>query len=188
MLLATASSWILLNGRPGREIVHRRGVRQGDSLSPLVFILAMEVLGRLFKTTQSDGLIRGLGQFGIRHQCSLYADDVILFPRPDVDEAEAIKEILRIYGDASGLPANLAKCSVTEVHGAGDALHEVRQVLGCQIAEFPIRYLGLPLSTSTVPPAEVRKVVDAVAQRLPNCHGPLMAKSGRLIWIKSVLS
>jgi hypothetical protein len=148
----------------------------------------MEVLGRLFMTAQQDGLIRGLQQFGIKHQCSLYADDVILLARPDIDEAQAIKEILRIFGDASGLRTNLAKCSITEIYGAGEAMEEVRQVLGCQMVEFPIRYLGLPLSTSKVPRAEVRKVVEAVSRRLPSCHGPLMAESGRLIWIKSVLS
>lgn len=44
------------------------------------------------------------------------------------------------------------------------------------------------MSTKKVPKAQIQSTVDAVARRLPACHGPLMAKSGRLIWIKSVLS
>ena len=48
VLLSTASSKILLNGVPGAPITHRRGVRQGDALSPLLFIIAMEVLNKLF--------------------------------------------------------------------------------------------------------------------------------------------
>jgi len=47
-LLRTATSRILLNGQPGPIIQHRRGVRQGDPLSPMLFILAMDVLNRLF--------------------------------------------------------------------------------------------------------------------------------------------
>jgi hypothetical protein len=78
-LLSTASSRILLNGKPGAPIKHRRGVRQGDSLSPMLFILAMEVLARLFSTTMEQGIIRPLQTQTIKHHCSMYADDVILF-------------------------------------------------------------------------------------------------------------
>ena len=53
--------------------------------------------------------------------------------------------------------------------------------------QFPIRYLGLPLSTKKLPKAEYHSLVEAVARKMPNCHGSLMARSGRLIWIKSVL-
>lgn len=57
----------------------------------------------------------------------------------------------------------------------------MQQVLGCRFECFPIRYLALPLSTSKVPKHDIRKTVDAVARRLPPSHGPLMAKSGRLV-------
>lgn len=82
----------------------------------------------------------------------------------------------------------MAKCSITNVYGADSSIEAIQQVLGCQITTFPIRYLGLPLSTSKLPKDQIRKTVDAVARRLPACHGPLMAKSGRLIWVKSVLT
>jgi hypothetical protein len=157
-------------------------------LSPMLFILAMEALSRLLSLAQQEGVIRGMNQPGIKHICSIYADDVILFAHPSVNEANAIRELLRIFGDASGLRTNLAKCSITEIYGAQDTLADVQRILGCQVAQFPIRYLGLPLSTSKVPKAAIHSCVDAVARRLPTCHGPLMARSGRLVWIKSVLS
>lgn len=148
----------------------------------------MEVLTRIFVKAQEDGVLRELGQPVIKHQCSIYADDVILFAHPCRHEANAIKRILQIFGDASGLRTNLSKCSITEVYGAGDELERMQQILGCKIQPFPIKYLGLPLSTRKVPKQEIRKAVDAVARRLQPAHGPLMAKSGRLIWVRSVLS
>jgi len=108
-LLCTASSRILLNGRQGPPIKHLRGVRQGDSLSPMLFIIAMDVLHRLFIKASHDGVFRKLEPFEVRYQCSMHRDDVILFIRPTVQEARAVKRILTIFGEASGLKTNLSK-------------------------------------------------------------------------------
>jgi hypothetical protein len=63
-------------------------------------------------------VLRSLAQEGIRYQCSLYADDVILFAYLEVCEARAIKAILQIFEEASGLKNNMAKCSITNIFGA----------------------------------------------------------------------
>jgi hypothetical protein len=81
----------------------------------------------------------------------------------------------------------LAKCSITPIYGGEEALEEIVNILGCQVQHFPIRYLDLPLSTKKIPKAAVHSMVEAVARKMPPCHGSLMARSGRLVWIKSVL-
>jgi len=137
----------MLNGKQGPPIKHLRGVRQGDSLSPMLFIIAMDVLHKLLAKASTDGVLRPLQIPEIKFHCSLYADDVILFIRPSVHEARAVKHILQIFGDASGLRTNLSKCSVTPIFGGEAALPEIINILGCQVQEFPIRYLGMQLST-----------------------------------------
>lgn len=129
----------------------------------------------------NQGWLRKMEPQEIRFQCSLYADDAILFIRPSVQEASAVKEILRIFGDATGLKTNLAKCSITPIFGGEDALQDIISILGCQVQQFPIKYLGLPLSTKKIPKAEFQTVVEAVARKLPPCHGSLMERSGRLV-------
>jgi hypothetical protein len=57
--------------------------------------------------------------FGTVH-CSLYADNIMLFMHPDAREAWAVKELLRVFGEASGLHTNLAKCSITPIYGSDE--------------------------------------------------------------------
>ncbi|GJN34773.1 hypothetical protein PR202_gb23469 [Eleusine coracana subsp. coracana] len=58
----------------------------------------------------------------------------------------------------------------------------------CWVTPFPIKYLGLPLSTKKIPKAHLQPLVDKVAAKLPLWQGPLMPRSSRLVLIKSVLA
>ena len=149
------------------------GVRQGDSLSPMLFIIVMEAFARLVHSAAESRLLRPTEAAPIRHHCSIYADDVILFMHPSTEEANAIKTILHIFGDASGLRMNLGKCSIMPIHIPEDNTQQIQAILGCQLVDFPITYLGLPLSVKKVPKAKIQSAVDAVARRMSSRHpGP----------------
>jgi hypothetical protein len=107
----------------------------------MLFILVMDTLSRLFGKASEQGLLQPIGHPAIKFQCSLYADDVILFASPTVLEARVIARIMTIFGDASDLKTNLSKCSITPIHGADELLDELHEVLHCQISQFPITYL-----------------------------------------------
>ena len=59
---------------------------------------------------------------------------------------------------------------------------ETVNILGYQVQPFPIRYLGLPLSTRSIPKANCQAPVEQVARKMPSCHGSLMVRSERLVW------
>lgn len=67
--------WIeaLLSTASSRVLHHLRGVRQGDSLSPMLFIIAMDVLQRLFLKAANDGVLRRMEPPEIQFQCSMYS-------------------------------------------------------------------------------------------------------------------
>lgn len=74
----------------------------------MLFIIAMDMLHRLFAKAVSEGVLKRVRPSEIKYQCSLYADDVIMFIRPTgVQEATAGKHILSLFGDVSGLQTNL---------------------------------------------------------------------------------
>ena len=102
-LLSSSSTQILLNGVPGNHISHRRGLRQGDPLSPMLFILAMDVLGHMISKAENKGLLLPLCRRNLHHRISIYADDVVMFIRPEADDIAVILDILNLFGEATGL-------------------------------------------------------------------------------------
>lgn len=156
MILTNCSSCILLNGVPGLSIVHERGLRQGDPLSPMLFILVMEVLNCLVQKAADVGLLRPLRNQDIKYRASLYADDVILFLNPVEQEMLAVRSILASFAGASGLITNLRKCAITPIRCSEDDIALATSIFPCQVVHFPCRYLGLPLSVKRIPKASVQ--------------------------------
>jgi hypothetical protein len=81
----------------------------------MLFVLAMEVLGRLIRWAESQTIFSPPRCAAVHSRVSLYADDVVMFIAPKIDDIVAIKTILQIFGDASGLYTNLDKCVATTI-------------------------------------------------------------------------
>jgi hypothetical protein len=187
ILLSTASTKVLLNGEPGPEIWHRRGLRQGDPLSPQLFVLAVDTLGRLLRRATEVGILRQLHPRRTIPTVSLYADDVVMFCHPLCTEVEAIREILLLFGCASGLRVNYTKSTITLIRCTPEEIGPVAQQLGCPIVELPLKYLGIPLTIRKPTSAQLQPMIDRVAGMLPKWKARLMDRAGRLTLVKSVL-
>ncbi|KAM0857912.1 hypothetical protein ACQ4PT_048153 [Festuca glaucescens] len=94
LLLSTASTIILVNTNPSAEFFHHRGVRQGDPLSPMLFVLVMQVFHYLVDLSARLGLLAALP--GSRGACrtSLYADDTVIFFKPTLSDCDTIKQLI----------------------------------------------------------------------------------------------
>lgn len=144
--LASSTSRVLLNGIPGTAFAHRRGLRQGDPLSPLLFILDMDPLQKLLEKATVDGVLSPLRHVAARMRVSLYADDAAPFVNPVRDDFIAIREILKCFGDASGLRVSLSKCSATPTRCQDIDLNHTLEPFGGEMGTLPCKYVGLPLN------------------------------------------
>jgi hypothetical protein len=125
-ILGTASTKILLNGVAGRRICHARGLRHGDPLLPMLFVLVMEVINHTVCWLDDEGLLAQLGVAGTVQRVSLYADDLVLFVAPNDQDLRVLKSTLQIFGLTSGLFANLDKSVATSMHCREDDIARVQ--------------------------------------------------------------
>ena len=93
----------------GQKFSHAQGLRQEDPVSPLLFVIAMDVLTSLITKAQECGMLSRMSGCTPMQRLSIYADDVVLFVRPTVSYLRFVKEAPHIFGNASGLHINYAK-------------------------------------------------------------------------------
>jgi hypothetical protein len=82
ILFSTTSSRALINGVQGDTFDNKRGVRQGDPLSPMLFILAFDPLQRILDLASEHSILTPLPLAAAKLRTSLYADDVAIFINP----------------------------------------------------------------------------------------------------------
>jgi hypothetical protein len=187
LLLSRSSTHVLVNGQAGDQFWHARGLRQGNPCSPMIFVLIFNTLNGIFRIAEEAGVFEPLTRFGIKHHLS-FADDVVLLIKPSVQEATAAVELLRVFGNASGLHCNLAKSSVSPIRCGDVDLQPIISILGCPVQHFPIQYLGLPLSVNHLSKADLQPLVDKITRSVPAWTAVLMKKSGRLVYINAKLA
>ncbi|KAM0914874.1 hypothetical protein ACQ4PT_011243 [Festuca glaucescens] len=181
MMLATSSSRVILNGVVGPRFLHRHGVRQGDPLSPLLFILAIEPLHRLFDLATEAGLLSPLHGRKARLRCFLYAVDAAVFLNLVRFEMAHVHAILQSFGAASGLHVNLAKSTVYGICYQDLDLADIVSPLQASTGSFPCRYLGLPLSFRRPRQIDFQPLIDKLGSRLARWKLHLLSYAGRVI-------
>ncbi|KAM0894059.1 hypothetical protein ACQ4PT_024726 [Festuca glaucescens] len=119
---------------------------------------------------------------------SMYADDVVTFIRPTEVDLRTCTQIVEDFGVASGLRTNLAKCSLHPIRCSQEQVDLASSILGCEVASFPFKYLGLPLGLRKVTAAQLQPIMDSAASSLPPWCAKLLNRGGRTILVQSTLS
>jgi hypothetical protein len=130
----------------GRPIKHERGLRQGDPISPMLFILTMDSLQRLLHLAVERGILNQILPRSKGIKASLYADDAAIFIRPSKQDVYALKEILDMFGEASGLHTNIQKSEVFPIGCDDLSLEEILNGFPAKASHFPHMVFG-PTST-----------------------------------------
>jgi hypothetical protein len=187
--VSSVSYAVLLNGSPLDVFSLSRGLRQGDHLSPYLFLLCAEGLSSLLSKACHDGLISGtpISARGVHLSHPLFADDSLLFCRSNWNEWRVISQLLQRYEMASGQKLNNEKTfifySINTPQDFKDLIHSTAGIPA--VASFE-RYLGLPAMVGRLKQRTFAGIVSRVRKRLKDWKEKSLSQAGREILLKAV--
>ncbi|CAA7045734.1 unnamed protein product [Microthlaspi erraticum] len=181
----------LINGTAVGFVQPSRGIRQGDPLSPYLFILCSEVLSGLCHKAQANGQITGvrIATRGPQVNHLLFADDTMFFCKSNEKTCAALKEVLRKYEEASGQKISCQKSVITFSKQTPEYVkRRVKRDLGINQEGGQGKYLGLPEAFGRKKKDLFNAVVDRIRQRAISWSSKQLSCAGKLVMLKSVLS
>jgi hypothetical protein len=182
----------IVNGSPTGFFDSSRGLRQGDPLSPLLFLLIMEVLSQMLRKTEEGGFIKGFqaGTAADNRVCVshlLHADDTILFCDANLVQLLYIRMVLTCFEVVTGLKVNMAKSETVSI-GVVDGLNDLVELLSCHTGSLPLQYLGMPLGASYKALSVWNPIIEKIERRVAGWKRIYLSKGGRLMLLKSTFS
>ncbi|KAL9816934.1 putative RNA-directed DNA polymerase [Arabidopsis thaliana] len=186
--LTTASFSISVNGHTGGFFRSSHGLRQGDPMSPYLFVLVMEVFSGLLRSRYTSGYIAyhpRTSQVEISHL--MFADDVMVFFDGASSSLHGIYETLDDFAGWSGLHMNREK---TKLFHAGLSHHESTAITsyGFKVGSLPIKYLGLPLMSRKLKISEYAPLIEKISSRFTSWAVRSLSFAGRVQLLASVIS
>nr|XP_043633323.1 uncharacterized protein LOC122604499 [Erigeron canadensis] len=149
-ILSFARSSVLVNGSPTFEFQFHKGMRQGDPLAPLLFIIVMEALSVMFNKATEAGVIHGVEMGNDRLSLShmLYVDDCVILGEWVEDNLINVARVLHIFNLCSGLNIHLGKSNLYGIGICDAEISNMAARINCGASSFPSNRLGIPIGAN----------------------------------------
>jgi len=189
--VSTALASVLFNGSPTDEFKFEQGLRQGDPLSPFLFLIAAEGLNVMMNVLVEVGFFSSY-KVGANNHVSIthlqFVDDTLLIGDRSGANIRALKVVLLLFEATSDLKVNFHKSMLVGVNIHDSWLAEAASVLNCKLGKDPFHYLGLPICGDPRKLKFWQPLIDRIKSRLSGWNSKNLYLGGRLVLLKYVLS
>jgi hypothetical protein len=191
-MISTVSFSVLFNGTPLESFRPSRGIRQGDPISPYLFLLAAEGLSCLLKSrsvvpsSKLEGIKVASTAPAANHL--LFADDSLLFVKASIEGADEVSSVLEVYFQASGQRINMDKSSVFFSKGCPESVRNgMKERLNIHNESLNDKYLGMPSDVGRATNGAFKFLKDRIWKRIQGWLELLLSAGGKEILIKAVV-
>jgi len=188
--VSTASFSVSVNGNLYVYFKGKRGLMQGDPLSPYLCTMVMEILSLVLQRAVARDLRfrfhNGCQKLRLINLC--FADDLFIFARRDLSSAKVIMESLRRFARMSGLLPSNQKSTVYFCNVSDQVKGTILNIIPFVEGNLPVKYLGVPLISSRLRARDCQVLVEKVEDRIGNWKNKMLSFAGRRQLILSVIS
>ncbi|XP_058784289.1 uncharacterized mitochondrial protein AtMg01250-like [Vicia villosa] len=180
---------VLVNGNPTKEFKVFRGLRQGDPLSPFIFVLVTEGLTGLVRKSIEVGEFQS---YSIKGACKVdvlqFADDTLIVGDGNWKHVWAVRAVLRAFEVVSGLGINYHKSKLIGINSNSHFLEVVSHFLSCKLEDSSFYFLGIPIGFSPRKETTWHPFFLKLKNRLEDWTNRCLNLGDRITLLKFVLS
>ncbi|XP_019167321.1 PREDICTED: uncharacterized protein LOC109163057 [Ipomoea nil] len=181
---------VLVNRQKMEWFKPTRGIRQGDSISPLIFVLCIERLSHIIQSSINSGHWKGikLSRQGPHITHLFFADDLVLFGEATEQQALEMKTCLDTFCKCSGQKLSLQKSTLFfSKNTEGSLQQRIAAVVGIPIVSNMGNYLGIPSFHGRIKNETFAGVLERIQSRLAGWKSRTLSFAGRITLVQSVL-
>ncbi|XP_049368158.1 uncharacterized protein LOC125833012 [Solanum verrucosum] len=187
-----SNNWysVIINGKRHGFFHSTRGLKQGDPLSPALFILGAEVLSRMLNLLHQNQMYKGFQMElrGPQINHLSFADDIIIFTAGTRQSVQLIMKTISTYEAVSDQLLNKSKSHfMVPSNTSSDIIAGIQEITGFSRKESPINYLGCPLYIGGQRIIYYSDLVDKVVKKISGWHSRILNFGGRVTLVKHVL-
>lgn len=187
--ITTPSFTVGYNGRVHGYFKGKRGLRQGDPLSPYLFVIAMNCLSTMLNHGAEEGRFNyheKCARTKLTHLCFAY--DVLIFTDGSESSVLGVLQILEDFKSKSGLAVSIQKTAFYSCGLSTQEVNTITFVTGLTHGTLPIRYLGVPLCSKKLSLLNCESLLPQVKAKVNTWSARCLSFVGRLLLVNTVIS
>ncbi|XP_074314657.1 uncharacterized protein LOC141649888 [Silene latifolia] len=188
--ISTDSYSVLINGTPSSILRPTSGLRQGDPLSPYLFIICMEVLSRQLAMAERMKNFTGIkiSRYAPTLSHLFFADDALLCCKATPNSFEVLRDLLKNFEVVSGQMINLDKSYIKfGPNSPSDYQTHMRSILKMPMVSYFGDYLGVPIDIPRKKSEPFLPLIDKFTTRIASWSALHLSQSSKLVIISSIL-